>query len=164
MSAKETRTAFPRISPLPLIAELNPCILSPRAMLREFLTSLPFLAFENLFALHGVFDKHSRVIGRRLVQLNLICLQRGLVLRIPDRCVISPGHHVLTIVQTHNRYASHSAMAHSPQGDRVDLLTPPYTAFQCMRTFQQKDIIVACDGVPGRRRRAVIFSARLIRY
>jgi hypothetical protein len=32
-------------------------------------------------------------------------------------------------------------MAHSPQGDRVDLLTPPYTAFLCMRTFQQKDII-----------------------
>jgi integrase len=36
-----------RIASLALIAELNPCILSPQAMPIEFLTSLP-IAFENL--------------------------------------------------------------------------------------------------------------------
>jgi hypothetical protein len=49
---EETRTAFLRISPLPLIAELNPCILSPRAILGEFFPSLlrirePFLNFRQ---------------------------------------------------------------------------------------------------------------------
>jgi hypothetical protein len=66
LSAKETRTAFPRISPLPLIAELNPCILSPRAILEEFLPSLT----ENLFALHELFDKHN--ISNRLCLVSAL--------------------------------------------------------------------------------------------
>src|SRR5580693_6661117 len=36
-----TRTAFPRISPMPLFAELNPCVASPRPILGEFFLPIP---------------------------------------------------------------------------------------------------------------------------